>query len=339
MGDISPADSELIGLWLELLMTGAYLAYFPQCVMILRRKMREGLSLLLPLSCGIIFVITVTVAALAMRRSYSAFTAHGQGLPNPEMFYANPATPMGLTKNAFETIMSIISDIIIVYRTFIVWDVNPLVIIFPSCLLLTNIGMGIWALVALGNVKGSDPTTLIPVGVRTRYFVILTFCLNMFCAGMICWRIWTKSHGLASGLATRGTTRRVFETVLQTAAIHCAVLLVIIVLDSLNLNLFFIFVDLLMPLQAFVFTVLIVRANVHNNRSTVTMSLAWQSSTFGGSSSRVARTQRPPGVEIDLERIVHTDSGSIPQRYPRVKSTFASDTESTPEHDKGDLQV
>ncbi|KAL1946352.1 hypothetical protein VTO73DRAFT_15479 [Trametes versicolor] len=367
MRRISSSQAQFIGLWLQLLMTGAYLAYFPQCVAILRRKLRKGLSPLIPVSCGVIFAVVVTGATLTMIRTFAAFTAHGGGkLPDPDRYYASPATPIGLAKNALGVVMSVISDVIIVYRTFIVWDVNALVIIFPTCLLLTNLGLGIRALVALAHVRADDPASLVPVGPSIQFFVILTFCLNMFCAGaslraiislpfafqaltarlepltgMICWRIWTKSHGLARGLAAAGAVQRVFETVLQTAALHCALLLVMIVLNTLNFpNESLALVDLLMPLQAFVFTVLIVRTNVHNNQPTITVvsmsALAWQSATFGTSStSRGARTTNPPQeVEIDLECIVHTDADSItsPPRYPHGKSTFVpSDSELVPE--------
>lgn len=132
-------------------------------------------------------------------------------------------------------------------------------------------------MIAQGEVKATDPTTLIPEIMRIRYLIITTFCLNVFCAGvsfdyatirimtrtwvligMICWRIWRRS--LANRLETWGTTRRVFETVMQTgqscvqvrpvspdvcsAAIHCAVLVIIITLDWLNLNMFYAFVDI-----------------------------------------------------------------------------------------------
>lgn len=39
-------------------------------------------------------------------------------------------------------------------------------------------------MVAQGNVKATDLATLLPVGMRIRYFLITTFCLNVFCAGV-----------------------------------------------------------------------------------------------------------------------------------------------------------
>lgn len=84
MANISSADAELIGLWFQLLITGTlhrlaahiptssppspgvYLAYLPQCIIILGAKRREGLrSLFLPFSCGLIFLITIAVRILS----------------------------------------------------------------------------------------------------------------------------------------------------------------------------------------------------------------------------------------------------------------------------------
>lgn len=39
-------------------------------------------------------------------------------------------------------------------------------------------------MIAQGEVKATDPTTLIPVIMRIRYLIITTFCLNVFCAGV-----------------------------------------------------------------------------------------------------------------------------------------------------------
>lgn len=36
--------------------------YFPKCVMILKRKVHDGLSIWLPLVCGLFFALTVIVS-------------------------------------------------------------------------------------------------------------------------------------------------------------------------------------------------------------------------------------------------------------------------------------
>lgn len=77
--DIKPANAHLFGFWFLLLFSGeqrsnicapplvtqgvvgAYYVYFPQCVAILRRKIRDGMSIWLPLMCGVFFLLTTTV--------------------------------------------------------------------------------------------------------------------------------------------------------------------------------------------------------------------------------------------------------------------------------------
>ncbi|KAI0630958.1 hypothetical protein C8Q77DRAFT_173882 [Trametes polyzona] len=214
MADVTASTSELVGLWLQLLMTGAYLVYFTQCVTILRRRMRDGVSFALPIACGVIFVVTLADMVLALCRAHQAFAVNGTRLPDPEAYYANASTPLCVTKNALETVMTLVSDMIIAYRTYLIWDVKPLVILFPAGLLMTNVGLGVWFLWTLR--RADDPATIALVETRMRYFFILTLCLNLFCGGMICWRIWTRSRGAAQYRQTEGLTRCVLETILQT---------------------------------------------------------------------------------------------------------------------------
>lgn len=49
-------------------------------------------------------------------RGYHAFSVKGKMLPNPSLFYADPATPESLVKNALNVIVALISDAIIVSR-------------------------------------------------------------------------------------------------------------------------------------------------------------------------------------------------------------------------------
>lgn len=49
-----------------------------------------------------------------MKRAYAAFGVHGGQRPNPDEFFANPATPESLLKNGLTTAIAMLSDIIMV---------------------------------------------------------------------------------------------------------------------------------------------------------------------------------------------------------------------------------
>ncbi|KAI0630962.1 hypothetical protein C8Q77DRAFT_1062410 [Trametes polyzona] len=243
MADISVANAEFIGLWLQLVVVGAYLVYLPQCVLILKRRFWEGLSRYLAAACAVILMIVSTNTVFAMIRAYQAFAPHGHGPPDPERYYENTSTPLCLIKNSLEIVMSIVSDLIIVYRTFIVWDVNSLAFAFPICLLGLNIGLGTWSLRTMSQVKPGGPVSMLDVTEQCCYFMITTFSMNLFCGVMICWRIWSTNRDASQKKrfsALHGLARRVFET---ATAVHCVILFAIFLTGSLNTNVFFIFID------------------------------------------------------------------------------------------------
>ncbi len=189
-----------------------------------------------------------------MYRGYHAFSVSGPKggtLPNPSAFYANAATPESLVKNSITVSLAIISDVIIVYRTFIVWNFNYLVVLIPIGLLFGDIGtqtaasvatvrsgltctpsttpspplpppahahtaLGIWSTWTLSRTKVGDVLILADVSVRVKYFFVITFVLNALCASLICWKIWRINSRVSQAASSDRTTSRVFEVVIET---------------------------------------------------------------------------------------------------------------------------
>ncbi|KAI0742018.1 hypothetical protein C8Q80DRAFT_171004 [Daedaleopsis nitida] len=260
--DIKTANTHLLGLWFQCLFAGAYYVYFPQCVMILRRKIRDGMSLWLPLVCGILFVLTTVSLVVEMVRGWTAFSVPDGGpevRPNPAEFYSHAATPLSLVKNSINVIAGIISDAIIVYRTFIVWNCNYWIIIVPVLVFLADVAMGIWSVITLSETVSGSIFILSEVSFRVRYFYILTFVLNLLCACLICFRIWHLGFKSSPGY-NDSRLSHVMGVIIESAGLYCAYLFVLIVTDCLGSNVFFIFLDPTPPVIAIVYSMLIVRS-------------------------------------------------------------------------------
>ncbi|KAI0739202.1 hypothetical protein C8Q80DRAFT_236948 [Daedaleopsis nitida] len=272
-----------------------------------------------------------------MVRAYHAFSvsgAKGELLANPGLFYADAATPESLLKNSITVALAIISDIIIVYRTFIVWNFSFTVIAIPIALLCADIAFGIWSTWTLSRTRIGDNLILSEVSVRVKYFFIITFCVNMLCASLICFKIWRINQRTIPWSSTDRTINRVFEVVIESAALYCAHLFALIVSDSIGSNVFFIFLDCLPPVTALVFSLLIVRTRtgttVQPTTGAQSTNIRFWSTTRTSSDLSSAPVQG--GVEIDLERIVHRDTDSVPTRTTRTAvSSYASDRTKEPE--------
>ncbi|KAI0760049.1 hypothetical protein C8Q74DRAFT_1208601 [Fomes fomentarius] len=315
--DVLVSNSHLVGLWLQLFASGAYFVYLPQCFLILRKKVRDGMSIWLPAVCLLMFLIVAVDLIVELVRAWHAFSVSGPTgdiLADPAKFYSNAATPESLVKNSITVALAIISDVIMVYRTFIVWNFSMWTILLPSALLCADIAMGIWSTWTLSQTKVGDNLILADVTVRVKYFFIITFCLNALCASLICWKIWRITSRVASYTSTDRTTNRILEVIIESAALYCAHLFALIVSDSIGSNVFFIFLDCLPPVTALVFSMLIVRTRtntqLHPTVPTSTNLRFW--STTRGSAAAATQQQQPLGVEIDLERVVHTDSDGFP---------------------------
>ncbi|RPD55942.1 hypothetical protein L226DRAFT_570424 [Lentinus tigrinus ALCF2SS1-7] len=326
MGDISVENAELIGLWFQLLATGAYLIYFPQCISVFKfsKHSTRRSSVWLQVACYLIFVSAIADQVLALVRTYQAFAVHGNVRPDPTAYYADPANSLAAAKNSFNVVLTLISDVIIVYRTFVLWSYNVYIIILPVAAILANVALGVLFIVALLRVESGNNLIRSDISVRIRYYFVLTFIVNVFCAGLICWKIWrvnsrvSRNVSTVSGDGNGGSyTSHVLEVMYQSAGFYCAHLLILIITDAVGTNAFFIFLDPVPPIAAIIFSMLIVRARRGNSQmSNDTMgSLSSPTSParlWGGNRGSFSGRQNVSiGVTIDLERVVHTETGSL----------------------------
>ncbi len=92
-----------------------------------------------------------------------------------------------------------------VYRTFVLWSYNVYVILLPTAAILGNTGtctlamsavkersclrhlpfaaLGVLVIVALLQVESGDHLIRSDVSIRIRYYFVLTFIVNIYCAG------------------------------------------------------------------------------------------------------------------------------------------------------------
>ncbi|KAH9886062.1 hypothetical protein C8Q73DRAFT_292836 [Cubamyces lactineus] len=308
-GDLSESNAFLVGTWLQLLAMGAYFVYLPECAALVMKKFKRDRSFLVPVTCLLFFVAAMTDLVLSLVMAHKAYYIHGSQLPNPDAIYGNPAATLSLIKNTATIFIVILSDAIIIYRTFVLWDRNLLVIMVPTGLLLCDIAYGIFTVWTLAKAAHGDDIDTVAVG-RARVFFIITFVLNLLCSAMICYKLWRVYSLFPAGyVAGPSATAQLFDVLVQSAAFYCATLLLIIVTNCVKSNLFFVFLGPLPSIAAYVFSVIIVRAgeSVRGKCPTLMTSLRTiKKRRSGGSGLPLAIN-----VEVDFERVVDSERVSV----------------------------
>ncbi|TFY67386.1 hypothetical protein EVJ58_g1647 [Rhodofomes roseus] len=205
---ISIQKAELIGVFLETLTYGVYLMMTFETVNILRKKHagRFG-DIYLYVSALAMFATITLHKVVDIVRAMQAFTGDES---NPAY-----AAPFAFTGMAAET------NHTQVFRTYVVWNRNPLVAILPTLLLIGDLGMGIAADHELTQLNvGTSKFNADAIARRTQAFYALTLTLNVICTqGVgICHHDHVRSDELT----------RIVNILIESCAVYSALLFILI---------------------------------------------------------------------------------------------------------------
>ncbi|KAI0332851.1 hypothetical protein GY45DRAFT_1320437 [Cubamyces sp. BRFM 1775] len=240
-GNLNESNAFLVGTWLQLLAMGAYAVYLPHCAALAIKRFKRNHSFLVPVTCLLFFAAATTDLVLSLVMAHKAYYIHGSQLPNPDAIYGDPAATLSLIKNAATVFIVILSDAILIYRTFVLWERNLFIILVPTGLALCDIALGILTVWTLAKTAHGDDIDTVAAG-RARVFFIITFVLNLLCSAMICYKLWRVYSLFPAGyVAGPSVTAQLFDVLVQSAALYCANLLLLIVTSCAKSNLFFVF--------------------------------------------------------------------------------------------------
>ncbi|KAI0280916.1 hypothetical protein BGY98DRAFT_282161 [Russula aff. rugulosa BPL654] len=235
--------SELVALSLESFFYGIYVVLFGSSIKVLlnKRKAISGTTPLLALAGVLVALITWHVITDAVRTVY-AFKRDQVPL-GPDLYYANVASAMSLIKTSLYLIITVIFDAFILYRCYIVWDRNCLVILLPFMVWLADIGTGIAAVQGLSGLTKGDSVFIQKQERITKAFLSSTVAVNGLCTLLIAYRLWTRQATLRDSRKAFGLTREA-AIMAESGAIYSITLIILIATYTSNSNSFNVFLDI-----------------------------------------------------------------------------------------------
>ncbi|KAI0299226.1 hypothetical protein BC826DRAFT_64231 [Russula brevipes] len=254
---LSFASAELVGLFLELILYGIYVALFAGCVKVLYNKRRrgEGGNHRLILALAVLFVLITWHQVVDALRIYLGYHG-GQADQGADVYFLNVTAMLCVMKTAVYLAMTVLSDLFILYRCYIVWNASIPIITLPVLLYLADIGTGVAAVYTL-TLIGDDVVFNLEQQRITNAFFSCTLALNAVCTGLIAFRIWRAQQ------QTRGSNlMHVSVIVIESGAIYLSVLACVVASYNLESLLFFIFLDITSPVIGIVFSLIIIRISI-----------------------------------------------------------------------------
>ncbi|KAJ7766137.1 hypothetical protein B0H16DRAFT_1717364 [Mycena metata] len=311
---VAPGTREsYIGVFLGNILYGFYLSVFLESSLLLWRKQKgRGASNIYVIATSLVMFILITMrCVIDTVRCIVAFDADG-------ISFGPPNTTLG-----------------VIYRTFIVWKRNWLIIILPTLLSLANFASAIWILYSFITFDVTKPI-FGPITMSINAFSYLTLFTNLLCSALISFRILSirrKVTGLVSGSSGRSddlTTKVVSIMVesgahvlpildipflhLQKAATYTLLLVVQLVTSSLNSYISYIATDCTPATIGIVFSYIIIRVSRGSSYgdSTVSVPPTSRSRERGNATYELSTRNQLSGtrteVQVKLERTVHQQS-------------------------------
>ncbi|ESK90476.1 hypothetical protein Moror_13645 [Moniliophthora roreri MCA 2997] len=315
-GTIPVPTTELVGTFLETLFYGIYLVVFPQCISILVRRPVSMTSKVYFIGTMLVSMLLITMHIVVdLTRAFQAFTNNIDIGGSAEEYFAHVNTPLNVCKNASYVSVTLIGDILLLYRTFVVWGRNYWISILPLLLLCLDFAMSVWFTWSIREARPGSSVLVSTVFARSKYFFAATLAMNLLCTLLIAYRLW------AVGRAVRGyshSSRRgasALSIVLESAAIYSTALVCLIALSITNNSAMFFFLNSMPPLIGSVFSYVILRSTSsdtkrYNPNATSTLSDHSMNRSMARSGVSHRRDTVQPldsGVHVHLERIVHGD--------------------------------
>jgi hypothetical protein len=250
--------SELVALSVESFFYGIYFVLFASSVKLLlnKRNSISGTTPLLALAGILGALITWHVLTDAVRLVYS-FKRDLAPL-GPDLYYANVASALSIVKTSLYLVITVLFDAFILYRCFIVWDRNCLVILLPFMVFLADIGTGIAAVQGLSGLTKGDSVFIQKQEKITKAFLSSTVAVNGLCTLLIAYRLWTRQGTLRDSRKAFGLTREI-AIMAESGAIYSITLILIIATYTSQSNSFNVFLDMAAPVIGVAFSLIIIR--------------------------------------------------------------------------------
>ncbi|KAJ7176264.1 hypothetical protein C8R43DRAFT_975314 [Mycena crocata] len=304
-----------IGVFLENIIYGVYLSVLVESCILFERKhqTRNAKHIYLMVTAFLMFILITARCVLDTYRCIAAFD-------QPGVDFGPPNTKVGLVTNACWFFVTTVGDAFIIFRTYVIWNHNWLVIIIPTLVCLADFASSIWVIVALAQFDPTKQSVFQNIVITSmNTFLALTLVTNLICTGLIAFRIFylhNKVAGLVSPFSGRSEPLRIVSIIVESAAIYTLLLIGSLISNRLNTYINYIFFNCTPPTIGLVFSYIIIRVSRGTSYGETTGTVATTSLRMGrvrdGSqtfeSSHKPDSRSRTEVQIRLERTTQNDS-------------------------------
>ncbi|KAI0056488.1 hypothetical protein BV25DRAFT_1920929 [Artomyces pyxidatus] len=292
---ISFALSEIVALSAESFFYGIYAVLFCLSLKVLLKKRKfipaSKAFIVLAFVFGVLIswhVITDAVR-LVFAFKFSQVPAGGA-----DLYYFNAAATLSIVKTSIYLVTTVLFDFFILYRCWIVWDHNYLIVLLPALAFLADIGTGIASIIQLSEVSLSSDSVFLAKQERvTKSFFSATLATNGLCTLLIAYRVWTRQRAMRDSRAAFNLTKE-SAIMAESGAIYSVNLIIVVSTYARQNNAFNVFLDMATPIIGVAFALIIIRINAHINDAATQISMKRMNDADESGRGSMIKDDHPP---------------------------------------------
>lgn len=248
-----------------------------------KKKVNENLNLPIFIAAPVLFFFATLHIFGVWVRTYKAFVTYPQG---PLAYWGLITSPEKTVTQVGQVGAVILGDLMTVYRTFVIWQLNPYIIIVPAMTFVATVVSAAGFITAQHKVNVHTSIFSTTVTRWTEAWLSCSLITTGICTFAIMYKLLSVQRSLGQSIAynpSRSLTTRVLRIFVESAALYSTNNLLYAVLYSTKILEEAWFSGLAVPIASITFSLIIIRVESAVNSPPTTRQ--FKTRTTGGSSS------------------------------------------------------
>ncbi|KAF8986819.1 hypothetical protein BDQ17DRAFT_1315280 [Cyathus striatus] len=273
-GSVSLSEITLASIFAESLLYGIFISLFISSTTILFKKFRKSTGRIihqrLLFVSTLMFILGTIHISADLCRIFDAFIAHRDAEGGIDKYLKQTNTTVYLVKSVAFALQTLVGDVFILYRLYLVWSGDKRVVYPISICVIASIGVAIGGLRASDLTSSNDPGFVTELQHWVGSFFSLTLCTNFTSTLLIAGRIWWNRHQTRRILVEGRSLSPAAMAIIESGAIYSICLVILLALYLSGNYASYIVLDTVTQITGVVFSLVIVRVALGISSDAVT---------------------------------------------------------------------
>jgi len=256
----------IVAIWLESVFYGILIPVFVSSVYVIlhKRKLLERVNVPMLLAAILMFLLSTAHMGINVYRLLQGYVLDNTTPGGAVAFLYSLTEPTQKAKDAIYCTQSLLGDVLNIYRSWLVWNKNIWVVIFPIMLWFPTAVVGYYIPGYLFEAsKWNDNVFTSNFRIYITIWYTLALVQNLITTSLIAIRLWYYERKAGPYRTGNFSLSPIIHIIVESASIYVAAQLVLLITFVSSDNAQYVLLEIITPIVGIVFCLIIVLTGLH----------------------------------------------------------------------------